>query len=230
MAHDHARAPSIVYWYNVMLVLGVWPLLLLKWLVVTGSDDADMALDCGEAEQAEAKRESMELGYVVVLTSGLLLLVLAFYAAVDPRLSRKRSVRAALEEHSARSASDARVTRVPERARGRSVIVRVVDAALRRTMSERSGSSRVAVRSIGHSSRRRHTEASGRPSKAHVLAHRVPPHRGMPRTYSGCRLPHLRGRPAGPCPAPGRPVAGQPLHPRENQRRRPTDIPAPLPA
>ena len=118
MEHDPARSPSIVYWGNVLLAIVVWPLLLLKWLVVNTSGDgsgggrgggaaaeAAVLAGCGAGKAAEAQRESYELGLVVMLSCGLLALALLWYTLIDPALGEKRSLRLALRRHGrARSA------------------------------------------------------------------------------------------------------------------------------
>ena len=117
MEHSRSRAPSIVYWSNVLLVIVVWPLLLLKWTLVgvTGGGNGGTlpAVDgsaCGTAGVADAQRESSELGLVVFLTGSLLLIALGYFSAVDPSLSPRASVHAALREH-ARSYKAGRVMR-----------------------------------------------------------------------------------------------------------------------
>jgi len=113
MEHSRKRAPSIVYWSNVLLVLVVWPLLVLKWIIVSTSTGeeaeggttgvtASSTLECGAASRADAQRESSELGLVVVLTGALLLIALGYFSAVDPCLAPSSSVHAALTEHARR--------------------------------------------------------------------------------------------------------------------------------
>lgn len=106
MEHDDKRAPSIVYWSNVLLALVVWPLLLLKWAVVTGATAAAEGdappTGCGSGQEAEAQRESYELGLVVILSCALLAAATLYYTVVDPLLGERASIRRALRRHGSR--------------------------------------------------------------------------------------------------------------------------------
>ena len=106
--YDDRRSPSLVYWNNILLALVVWPLLLLKWVVVSadsgqsgggGGGGAAIAptLACGAGDEAEAQRESYELGLVVVVTSALLVLAALYYSLVDPLVGAHASVRRNLD-------------------------------------------------------------------------------------------------------------------------------------
>ncbi len=95
--YGDARAPSIVYWSNVALVLVVWPLLAIKWVVVNVQPEDDDALGCGAATASNTARDNSELGLTVIVTCGLLLLVCLFYTLVDPLLPPSASLKAALQ-------------------------------------------------------------------------------------------------------------------------------------
>ena len=54
--------PRIVYWSNVLLVLAVWPMLLVKWLIVTGSAGAGELEVALQRERRAAVLRSLGFG------------------------------------------------------------------------------------------------------------------------------------------------------------------------
>ena len=121
MEHGSARAPSLVYWSNVLLAVVVWPNLALKWFVVrsvpedvaisVGRGDGSIGAangvgggqlggaSCGTRQAAETARESRELGLVVCLSCTLLLLSALYYTLIDPYVGQRASLSRALERH-----------------------------------------------------------------------------------------------------------------------------------
>lgn len=102
LEHDSARAPSIVYWSNVLLAVVVWPLLVLKWVVVTGTMESAVTTDvagCSTGRAREAQREAFELGLVVILSCALLAIAVLYYTFFDSAVGEKASLRFALRRH-----------------------------------------------------------------------------------------------------------------------------------
>ena len=101
MEYEQARAPSLVFWSNVLLIAVIWPLLVLKWAVVSATPTVEGGAfaGCGAAARDEAQREALELGLVVVLTCALMLLALAYWSLADPVAGESGSVTAALARH-----------------------------------------------------------------------------------------------------------------------------------
>lgn len=82
-----------------MLAVAVWPLLFVKWVVVTRTSETGHrgGDECGMLQIAEARRDRSELGYVVMLTCALLIAAALYFTFVDRRLSPRASVRKAVD-------------------------------------------------------------------------------------------------------------------------------------
>ena len=116
LEHDSARAPSIVYWSNVLLAVVVWPLLVLKWVVVTGTMESAVTTDvtgCSTGRAREAQREAFELGLVVILSCALLAIAVLYYTFFDSAVGEKASLRATAA--SPQQLTEERVYRCAER-------------------------------------------------------------------------------------------------------------------